>query len=474
MKKENIFRANVLIMVFVLIISVFCAGCGSKTTELSTYEVDEYEDNGIEEIDEQNDDGVENDTATSSKTKKGKSSRKKGKSSSNGFDPFASIPASDKGKTVRLMIWWALSKEEKSVLDDFENEYGIKYKIVQVPLELYSSKLAAMIASNDSPDLCCMSSENFPAPIVNNLVQPITVGKFDLKNDTAYDIEQMNTFKWKGQYYGVQLRNNMTYQRYCLYYNETMFNNRGVKTPYKYWKEGNWNFNTFAELCKKMTYDSEGKKVFGYSGDDTEQLGFILASGIDYVTNTGNGLTNNLKNKTLVDVASRISDLRANGYWDPEDAGTSKFLSGNAAMCGNRTWLMEVNQAFTTQMTDKWSAVPMPGIASKQYVGINPSVWCVAKGAKNVSAASYLIRYWLDYENFDFDKCIKDKTLREVFSYLSNSNDRVGAIAKGVMSYNNTEDYYKLLYASRRSKNDIPVYFESMVPVVDGVIKKIG
>lgn len=478
-------RIYVFLLALCIMMTATLVGCGTTTTVISNFGEDEYvggEDVISEDVISDVSDAENSSSKDEASTGNNNNSSKvdnitnPNANTTEEYNPYSNMTNTDKKATVRIMTHWALSDAEQSILDDFTDKYGTKIKVINVTKTLYQSKLASMVASGDAPDLCEMDASDFPTSIINDLVEPISKGAaFNIEKDPELDIRQMDAFKWKGQYYGVNLRNNMTYQRYCIYYNETMFNNRGVKTPYKYWKEGKWNWDTFAELAKKMTYEKNGTKVYGYSGEDTEQQGFLLAAGVDFVTNNNGKITNNLKNSKLIKVLQGISELRANGYWNPEDKGTGPFMQGLTAMCGSRTWLMEKNQDFTTKMTDKWGAVPMPSPAGQEeIVGINPTMWCIAKGAKNPNAASYVLRYWLDYDNWNINDVIVDKQLLEIFNYMNETNNAMATVSQGVTGYDDDAQYYKLLYTTRNNKNDIPVALEKVVPTIDGIIERIS
>lgn len=416
-----------------------------------------------------------NSVTTTTKGQGGNSGNTPQKPPVGNFDPYADMPSSVRGKVVKVALWWTPNAVEKEQLDAAKSKLGIAYKPVTIPSDLYNSKLTSMVASGDAPDMAAVGSDFYPMSIINGLFQSLDKGNFDIENDPAYDLAQMEAFKWGGKYYGVQCKTNMTYQRYCLYYNETMFNNRGVKTPLKYWKEGNWNWDTFAELCKKMTHTKNGETIWGYSSDDAEILGFLLAADTDFVTVSNDKISNNIKSKKVLDVLGNISDLRANGYWDPEASGSSKFINGRAAMMGNRSWMIETTTGLaSTSMTDKWGVVPMPSPKGQaETIGINPCVWGIPTGAKNVTAASYFIRHFLDWSSVDFKSVIAGEQQLEMFNYLTNAKNKRITVSMGITTYLDTANYYQLLWAARESKNDIPVFMDSMVPVIDGIISKI-
>ena len=386
------------------------------------------------------------------------------------FNPYQGIE-SERGKTVRIFTWWKLTEAEEKVLKDFKAKYGINYKATYVTKPLYATQVTSMIASGKNvPDLICMDHESFPNPIFKNQLQPITVGKFDIVNDKAYDLDMMNAVKWKGQYYGVQLKNNTTYQRGTIYFNETLFKERGVKTPYQYWKEGNWNWDTLAECAKKMTFTSGGKQCYGLNSDMTFFTYLMASNNTDFVKNTGTAIVNNLNDKALLETLNYISDLKIGGYWDPQEGGTKKLLNRECAMYMDGSWKMEATSSFG----DGVGVAPVPSPKGKQFIqGVSASVWGIAAGSKNPAAASYMIRYWLDGDNFNMEKHIPNPQHREVFNAMNNASKRAVNIAHGVTTYIDSENFWYLLSIGTLPKNDIPVALKERSAMLDGIIKQI-
>jgi len=60
----------------------------------------------------------------------------------------------------------------------------------------------------------------------------------------------MNDAYFDGHYYGIS--NNFMNEVNYFTYNETMFKENGIKTPHEYYAEGNWNLDSFMEICKAV------------------------------------------------------------------------------------------------------------------------------------------------------------------------------------------------------------------------------
>lgn len=466
--KKSFIQVLCAIMVCCMFASLFACQGGTITEVESEIVIS----NGTASIDNggntTNNDNSSNASATTSSNK---STSTVSNSNGSAFNPYEGIEKY-KGQKVKFATWWKLTENEQKVVNDFENKYGITVDIENYQYEVYPTKVAASISSGMSPDLCAISGKDYLTFITNDLVQPISAGKFDIKNDKKYDLNTMRTLSYKGKMYGVNIANNMTYGRYCIYYNKTMFDNNGLTDPYKLWKSGEWNWDTFADCAKKLTSRKGKTTIYGYTGLDTTIEGWMLSCGADFITYENNKFSNNLKSAPVEKALTFISELRNGGYWCP-DEDTGSFASGNAAMMGDTTWMIEAKCYPNT--SDEWGIVPIPcPKGQKEILGYSLTSWCIATGAKNPIPASYFIRYWLDFDNCNIEKAIPKTQCREVFNYLSDtSKNRKASIARSVASYYESSQYWELLHISRSSANDIPVDLESYYSKIDSIIQKI-
>ncbi len=419
--------------------------------------------------------------ASSKKEQANDTGSKKPTTSDGKFDPYAGIEKY-KGKAITLAVWWTLYPQEKKSISDFEKKYDIKVKTSYTPSENYTTKFTAEIASGKGPDVVKINYDNYLNFIHNGLVQPINTDIYDLKNDPVYDLYVMDLMSWNGKMYGVNSLSNMTFSKWVLYYNKTMFDNAGVTDPGTLWKkgvkEGNpnkyWNWDSFAECAKKMTSRKNGKTVYGYTGlNTTIGNGWMLTGGNDYVTTDGKTFKNNLTSDSVLKTLNFVSELRQQGYWSPDDA-TKAFYNGGAAMLGEGSWMLEEHAAYW-EIKDETGVVPLPCPAGAgETITYGASVWSVATGAKQPEAASYFIRHWIDFDNVGYENAIPGEAEREVFKYMSdNTKKRQASVAQAIMGYYEASMFWVMLNVSKEKPNDIPVELKSVSSKVDGVISKI-
>ena len=126
--------------------------------------------------------------------------------------------------------------------------------------------LMAAIASGRSPELY-YSYQHWPQLANLGLVESIT----DYYDELAekYGNFYLDLMEYKGDYYGVNLPwNEVT----MIMYDRTVFEELGVKTPKEYFLEGNWTFETWANVAQEVTKDLDGDGVNDYVGASTGQV----------------------------------------------------------------------------------------------------------------------------------------------------------------------------------------------------------
>lgn len=376
-----------------------------------------------------------------------------------------------KGKTVKMLFNWDVNKNsfEKNAIDNIKKDLGITVKPIVTTQELYQTKLTSMIASNDSPDVCFMDETDFPTMILKNKIVPIDTSILDIEKDTELSLPVMDIFKWDGKYYGIACPGTWQGGPYVIIYNKTAIVQKGYKTPLELYRAGNWNWDTFAELAKNMT--DKSKNFYGFGCADDVLTAFLSSIKTDFVRLDGTKIKNNLDDANLTKALTFLSELRKNGYMNPENNGGK---STARAMSLYSTWVLQKAHYKNAVGTENIEIVPVPSPKGQTPVtAYDARVFCIARGAKNPEAAHYAMRYFVDPDNYDMENDIEVKQAREMFFELSKSKNVYAGIGQGVASYNNSEDFWGLLWLTRESPEDIPVKLQAKKSVIDGIISKI-
>ncbi|MBR4016866.1 MAG: extracellular solute-binding protein [Oscillospiraceae bacterium] len=138
-----------------------------------------------------------------------------------------------------------------------------------------ANTILAAIKSGEKPDLLLF---NMSIPGASNLgiTRAFTQEEYDQLSaicGTTY-LDMMN---YKGESHGLVL----PWSGNCLfYYNRTMFENYGIKSPKDYYLEGNWTYDTCEQCLTEVTKDKDGNGKI--DKDDTYGSGSLGWMGVPY------------------------------------------------------------------------------------------------------------------------------------------------------------------------------------------------
>lgn len=428
-------KAISMILVFAMILC-FTAGCRQVDDDeyYSYYEVIEEDDSGEETPNSK----VEN-TSSTDKTpdKNTSSSDKKDEGTQSSVE--TNVSTNLKGTTVKVLWWQPFMDSEKKVIKEFEKKTGIKVEAKNsTNAGTYGELISASLAAKEGYDIVMFNNIDFPGRPMNYM-QPLNdIKGFDL-SDSAWDKGVMETQKINGKYYGVNINGSNHTEYVCMYFNETLFKDRGVKTPREYYEEGNWNWDTFLDCAKAMTYKENGVQVYGYVNRGTGYITYwTQAAGTDFIKYDGKKFTSNLSNSKLLDVikyynefGSKLKVMDSNNAW-----GIPDFRSGKAAMHSVISYAMRKDSSTKfNEMTDKIDAVPFPmPKGEKQVAIVDSTLFGVLKGAKNPDGAAAFLRYFLDPKNYDMSSNFINKNMEKTFNELAKMDKRV-SISQGVVNH---------------------------------------
>lgn len=403
--KNTIIKFISIIMTLCLLTSFF-VGCGKKAVTSENVgsdligNADDYDDDDVNVDDEETttttSGNSSNNVASSSGGKQttGNASQTYHQDENKKKDFLASIPKSLKGKTVKILIWWNPGVAETAKMKEFTEKTGINVKFITTGSGEYSQKLSSMIAQNNSPDLACIMQEQYPSLIMQDYFQPISNGKLDLK-DSIYDMDTMNKFKYKNQYYGAMIKGSTMVTFNVMLFNADYFSQAGVKTPYQYWQEGNWNWDTFVQCAQEI--QQKNKKIKAAITGEYQCNQLIGTANTDPVKFDNGKIINNCSDTKLLDAWNFLHDLSEK--YKILDVGINNrgFYTGETALSVNGNYVMQKGDSLEKNMVYKWGYAPLPS-PKGQTLTVSSSVklWGFPMGSKNTEAASYALRYWLD------------------------------------------------------------------------------
>ena len=430
-----------LTMIFVM------GGCGNKKTKTDTASTAGDDDFFTDQEVEMKNDSKTEDTSSSKKGSnqsiKSSATKENRIAGKTWKDVLKSMPSNLKGTTVTVYNWNPRDEYTgaPTAIKNFEKETGITVKWITENYDTYLTKLAAMVASNNAPDIVRTLR---PDPIALKSLQPITATKYDY-SDSAWDKSLMKDYTYNGRCYATSLKNTHIAGVSFLLYNKSLINKYDLSDPYKLWKSNKWTMNAFLKLCKE--YKKESKADFACGGQDWSKWSQIY--GIAGPVGFSNGkFSNKSTDAKLISVTQKIADLYNTdhllSYWkaDEFNSGDCLFWAGGAVFARRQ------NAYFASlKSTGSLNVVPMPAVDGQgtYYQDMSEyEAYGIAKGAKNAVAAPYFLRYFLDPANYNLSSFFCSKQALEVYNWCMEQKNKVWTTNYSGNSqfYGTTDDGY--------------------------------
>ena len=385
-----------------------------------------------------------------------------------------------KGTTVSVLMWRALTEQEKKTISAFEQKYSMKVSVEQAKSSAYLTKIASLVSTKKSPDVAVIpggkgSQGAFPLGVVS-IFQPATVTKQDF-NDSFWNKEAMNAYAIKGKPYAIVSSQTNWYNNYeVLFYNADMFKADGITTPYTLWKQGKWNWDTLKSTAQEIK-----KKGHDYGLMVDQEFNFVKSTGTEFIAYDGNKFTNNITNAKVIDAWTFEAQLVKEQLMPVYGTATSSFTSGKCGMFVTNSWAMRKGEVLATADFNL-ECVPSPSPAGQeQVVGASHNLFAIPKGAKNPVGAGVFLRYFLDASNNGkFSDVALSTQFEEVFNYTNQSNLKHSYLyCYGVVGYTNYKSLSNLLTSLHKaSPEQVPTVLQQNKSVFDNAVntanKKLG
>lgn len=316
------------------------------------------------------------------------------------WDPYASIPDSVKGSTVRFATWIDHTATEGAVpLANFFDDTGLKVELFTVAQNGYVDKLMTSIASGDIPDVFVSNEGNQNFPLTMQIAAPIDlVSHVDLK-DPLFDQTMLETGKIGSHYYLLNTIGTPWSGGNLCYFNKALFEENGFKTPAEYYEEGNWTWETMKKVMKDVK--SLGSDYIG-GYVDPEIIGDSAGASFcmyDYKTNK---FTSGCEKDALVEAYQYYAELKEEGL---TGGGTAAFCQGKCGIVLIGVYGLK-NTGYYKDMNPEDVGFTYLPARKKGEIGLGSSIYRmygIVEGAPNADAGGYFIRYWLDPDNYDLN-----------------------------------------------------------------------
>lgn len=263
----------------------------------------------------------------------------------------------------------------------FEEYYGGEVNVVYAAWGDMLSTVISMQESNEAPDLFEVYDETLYSVIQSGVA--MNLDEYVTDADMSYYDVNKETFQWLGSTYAIPLK---PYAFYIMF-NRDLFALEGLKAPDELFREGNWNWDTFADACKKLTKSQDGEVYqLGYGSYEDTILSFMYANGgslLNVDTTTGT-VTSNLGSVESQNTLDYLISLKDTFVYGSDMFGW--FDNGNLAMIRGKE--------FPVDLPFEVGMVPFP--TGDDYEGKNlvvyPQGMAVPTGASNPEGAVAFMR----------------------------------------------------------------------------------
>ncbi|NIK75001.1 ABC-type glycerol-3-phosphate transport system substrate-binding protein [Paenibacillus castaneae] len=340
----------------------------------------------------------------------------KGSTNSNGNKPAVTEEAASDAPKLEdgnITILYHTSKEQYDqnkaanpaafdavweTVGQFEQAYGGKVNVIAVPWGDQKPMLISMVNAGDRVDVAQANDQNFPVYPLKKIVQPLDQ-YMDL-SDPFWNSSVSKAFTFGGKHYAA----GVGAAPIVIYYNKTLFDNNGVKTPGELYSEGNWTWDTFRSTALELTQDTDGdgkSDQFGFGWWDAGYPLMVASNGVTNLSyNEDGSITTNYESDNMKEAMQFTQDaLLKDKYIDKDKEGdyfNAEFKNGKLAMTAEYGF-----GGFTVFKSDyELDFVPVPtGPKGTKDVGPGGmSGWSIPTVSKNPQGAAIFIKMMSENE----------------------------------------------------------------------------
>lgn len=179
------------------------------------------------------------------------------------------------GRVIKVAAWWDLkpageTASDKARLDkiaEVEKKYNVKIEFVNVPFEEYMNKFTTTALSGEPfADIVQMEYKSALPAILKGQLLPLS--EFTTSDNNINKEANLIT-KYPAIAGGEYAFEAPVTLSLGMHYNRDLFEKLSLPDPQELYEKGEWNWDTFMDLAKKATKDTnnDGKPdVYGFSG----------------------------------------------------------------------------------------------------------------------------------------------------------------------------------------------------------------
>lgn len=390
MQKQKVLKLMALLLAVVMCVSL-CA-CGESNTPVE----DDYDALGGLNVGGAQ--GGDNNSGTGNGTGNGNASGNGGGTANQSNSYLNNIPKKLQGTTVTFAAWGDENATEYAkVVKLFTKKTKINVKWVTYNEDKYISSIVEQNAAGKGPDIV-ITNTTFPVAV--EAVQELP--KYFDVNDGFWDKRVTEGLSVKGKKYFVNSYNSpFAVGGTFVFYNKQIFANNNIKSPQDYIDEGKWTWENLEKCIREANQKGfDGGSILPQLVWSTTGAGII-----NYNPKTGtftNGLNDASQKSDILAALKLVASLRKDGVISNNPL--TRFSSGQMAVAVLNNFGMKYNGWFKAMSPSALGVVELPSKfngKTANYYGSNLRAYGIGRDAKNVEGAYYLLRFYLDIDNYD-------------------------------------------------------------------------
>lgn len=363
--------------------------------------------------------------------------------------------------------------EDKEYHDWLKKYYGltIKYKFQAYGDDL--TKFMVDYAADKAPDYISLNYRRWPKAGTRQIVY--TVRELEEKGIVGLDHPQMKQYADLQAPFciGGECYSPIAY--FCnpvvVAVNTDLYKKFQVKSPVEYYKEGNWNMDTFLKCCEEITRTlPDGTKYWGAAGWNYSW--YLVANDARLITwDDNDNLVLTMTDKATVDTLEMWQDMNVNGYSPSAQDGAAINPFGTGLQ-GMKLYTADNHAQELPDVNFNWDIVPMP-YGDNNTSGLVPgeiSGSGIVTSSKNVQGIiNYLIanRVWNDAERGEkslylpdtYEGVYNDEQIALIQSYCDKVDQDI------YMGVGNINSHHWKFWDDIRAGMDIKTAIETYEPV---------
>lgn len=333
------------------------------------------------------------------------------------WDPYKDMPKNIKGQVVRFATWidHENGTEAKVPLANMMEDIGIGMKTYFVEQVDYETKLLNKINAGDIPDIFV---ENNGFPRCLDFAAPIDTVTHMSLDDPIWDKDLMEYAHLGDHYYLVNAYNSPWREGDLVFFNKTLFEENGIKSPAEYYEDGEWTWANFEKACREIS--ALGKDYYGCHISSESLYGTVGVGFADFDKKT-HKFVNNSKSQDYVDVIEFQASLTAS---DLRHDDHQSFINGKTGMYLIGVYGLKSTGYFADMDPEDlgFTYPPAKDANSTAYVRGIYRMYGIIDGAPHADAAGYALRYFLDYKNYELDNTFVSDEAMEFYYEITAYN----------------------------------------------------